>query len=125
MGGYGPKLPLTVDATDGIELTKSLLAAVRQNLKMILLTVPGERVMLPKFGVGLKRYLFEQNTVRLRDDITLKINQQVSVYLPYIQIEKVKFSDLESPESEENKMKITVFYRVDMIGAADALIVEP
>ena len=33
--------------------------AVDQNIKMVLLTNPGERLGIPEFGVGLSKYLFE------------------------------------------------------------------
>jgi phage baseplate assembly protein W len=39
-----------------------LVQTARQKLKNIVLTNPGERVMLPNFGVGIKRYLFSQNS---------------------------------------------------------------
>ena len=31
---------------------------VRQNFKNLLLTIPGERMMDPDFGVGIQRFLF-------------------------------------------------------------------
>jgi len=36
--------------------------SVRESIRVILLTELGERVMLPDFGAGLRRYLFEPNT---------------------------------------------------------------
>ena len=35
-------------------LIKTVKDNVKQNLKMLLFTAPGERVMLPDYGVGLK-----------------------------------------------------------------------
>ena len=34
---------------------------VRESIRLILLTEPRERVMLPEFGAGLKRFLFRPN----------------------------------------------------------------
>ena len=62
MQGFSPKLPLSLDPRDGFLLTKSLPEVVAQNLRMLILTSPGERVMIPAFGVGLYNYLFELNT---------------------------------------------------------------
>ena len=56
--GLSPKLPLTKDPQDGYALNKEYVELVQQNLKMILLTAPGERIMEPEFGVGLRNYLF-------------------------------------------------------------------
>ena len=54
--GISPQLPLVYSHTDGpYQLNKTLKDVVRQNLKMLILTAPGERIMVPEFGVGLHR----------------------------------------------------------------------
>jgi phage baseplate assembly protein W len=59
--GISPKVPLIYDPTDGpYQLNKNLKQTINQNLKMLVLTSPGERIMIPEFGVGLRRFLFEQ-----------------------------------------------------------------
>ena len=61
--GFSPSLPLTYNKTDGpYALLKTIRDVGHQNLKMVILTNPGERVMDPLFGVGISRYLFENNT---------------------------------------------------------------
>jgi len=91
VSGISPKLPLYTDPVDGIALNKTLKQMTRQNLKMIILTSPGERIMHPKFGVGLRRYLFMNNTARTLSDIKKKIEEQVRVYLPSVNILSIKF----------------------------------
>lgn len=59
--GLTLKLPVALDDLDGIKLIKNFPDLVEQNLKNLLLTLPGERIMDPAFGVGLAAYLFEQN----------------------------------------------------------------
>ena len=39
---------------------------IRQSIATILDTEPGERIMLPSFGCGLRRYLMEPNTLATR-----------------------------------------------------------
>ena len=92
---------------------------------MLILTVPGERVMKPKFGVGLKRYLFEQNTEFLRQEISNKISEQVNIYMPFVKIKGINYSDVESSETDANTLKITIQYSIDSISALETLIVEP
>ena len=120
-GGYGPKLPIGIDPEDGFGLTKTIVEQVKQNLKILLLTMPGERAMKPKFGVGLKRYLFEQNSLQLRQEITTKIREQVNIYMPFVDIRDVIFSDLESPESDENKLSISIRYLIKPLKTTDML----
>lgn len=58
--GLDAKLPLTFDNTDKFyTVTKTIKENYQQNVKMLLLTAPGERIMLAKYGVGLRNYLFE------------------------------------------------------------------
>lgn len=56
---YQPKLPLDLDNNDNFIMLKTALSNVKQKLKMVILTNPGEKLMDPLFGVGIYRYLFE------------------------------------------------------------------
>jgi phage baseplate assembly protein W len=58
MSGISPKLPLANNKVDGAyELNKTIKQSVNQNLKNLILTNPGERIMDPLFGVGLSQIL--------------------------------------------------------------------
>ena len=58
--GISVKLPLSYDSEDGpYRLTKNLKENVQQNFKNLMLTNPGERVMLPNFGAGIRQLLLE------------------------------------------------------------------
>ena len=101
MDGYSPKLPLIRDADDGLYgLNKSMFETIRQNLKMLLLTNPGERIMDNNFGVGIRNYIFSQDIQQIRTEITARINKQVSTYLNYISIDNIELSPANS--NEEN-----------------------
>lgn len=116
MAGISPKLPLSVTPEDGTYgLTKSVTEAITQDLKMILLTNPGERIMDSSFGVGLKRFLFEQKATTTYDAISSKILQQVGRYLPQIKIEKILFNTNEEMEIDfldSNIISITLRFSI-------------
>ena len=96
MSGISPRLPLMVNEVDGAYgLLKNYTQVAKQNYKM--LTCPGERIMNPDFGVGLRRYFFENNGPRTYTDINDRILQQTKTYLPFIQLNKIDFS---IPEQE-------------------------
>ena len=59
MASIGVALPITKDSSDGFTMLKSFRKTIKQNFKMLILTSPGERVMEPEFGVGIRRFLFE------------------------------------------------------------------
>ena len=91
--GYGAALPLHTTEVDGpFGLLTTLREVAAQNLKMLVLTSPGERVMDAKFGVGIRNYLFWQYTPATLSDITSRIKSQTGKYLPYIKIMDVSFN---------------------------------
>jgi phage baseplate assembly protein W len=91
MKGLSPKLPVQRDATDGYALTKTHTEMVLQNLKNLLLTVPGEKMMDPLFGVGLKKFLFEQHSIATYSNIHTKLLSQVNRYMPFLTIDDMVF----------------------------------
>lgn len=106
--GFSAVIPLQKDDEDGFySLTKTLAQNIKQNVKNILLTSPGERVMLADFGVGLRNYLFENNTFQLQNDISRSISDQFGTYLPFIQIDNLEFF-----EENEQLIGIRLFYSV-------------
>lgn len=85
--GISIKLPLQVDDIDGpFSLHKTDMSAIHQNLKVLLLTNPGERIMKPDFGVGVRGFLFEQNSEGLKERIHNRIIEQIGTYMPYVKI---------------------------------------
>ena len=85
--GLSISLPLRIDELDGAYgLNKTLTQLAGQNLRMVVLTSPGERMMMPEFGVGVRNYLFEQNTSQTAAALKERIKQQVSTYVPYVNI---------------------------------------
>ena len=69
--------------------------------------------MHPGFGVGLRSYLFEQNSPVTFGELDRTIKQQVDTYLPYIGINKIDFSTSEvSADLDPNFMGITIFFTV-------------
>jgi|ETNvirnome_2_300_1030623.scaffolds.fasta_scaffold04102_2 hypothetical protein len=92
--GIAAKLPLTLSNTFGpYELITDFSSLAKQNLKMLVLTSPGERMMDANFGVGLKKYLFEQNDSSIYSEIDENIRKQVARYLPYIRLDRIMFEE--------------------------------
>jgi hypothetical protein len=95
MSSIAVKLPLMYDSDGGYQMLRTLASTAHQNLKMLILTEPGERIMIPEYGVGLKRYLFENSHSGIESDISSKIHQQVRRYMPYIKIRHIAFDQQE------------------------------
>ena len=110
MASFGVSLPIRRSTSDGFEMITRFKHLVKQNLKMILLTAPGERIMEPDFGVGLRNYLFQ--------NYNQKIKEQVLKYLPVILIENISYS--QSP-TNPNRLNISLKFTIPNIGASDLL----
>ena len=112
--GYAPRLPLGIDNVDGAyTLIKNRRTLIRQNLKMLLLTAPGERMMTPRYGVGLRRYLFEPDTINIRQELKGAIVEQALAYMPEIKIEEIFMLTRDQiPDMVDNTMQLRITYSV-------------
>jgi hypothetical protein len=70
---------------------------IRQSIEAILDTDPGERVMRPDFGCGLRRYLMEPNTTMTRSAMQRDIDTALSRWEPRIQLTNVAVTPGEEP----------------------------
>lgn len=123
--GLGPRLPLTLGSEGGYMLLQDYNALVRQNLRMVLLTAPGERVMLPEFGVGLRNYIGNPNLPEFSGEIVNKIHEQVNMYLPFLCIIDIHvYNPDNTPKMGAHQLHITVEFEVVPLGFSDILEVE-
>lgn len=82
--------------------------AIKQNLKMLLLTRPGEYVMDANYGVGLPDYLFELEGLIDTGGLETKIRTQAATYMPYMTIEDLSVTI--EPDSTVMRIRIEFFY---------------
>jgi len=123
MNGIGPELPLSRNKIDGIyTLVTSYKEEVKQNFKILLLTAPGERMMNPDFGVGLRHYLFEPHSVAA-SHIRQKIQQQVSKYMPFIRINTLEINSNPQYTEDTNILSIKIIYDVPGISLQSSIII--
>lgn len=81
---YGPKFPLSLGNEDTYKMNDSVEQQISFYLKNLILTSPGENISDPNYGVGLRRFLFEQNIPSNISRIQNEIMGQISKYLPYL-----------------------------------------
>lgn len=82
--------------------------AIKQNLKMLLLTRPGEYVMDANYGVGLPDYLFELEGLVDTSGLEAKIRSQAATYMPYMTINNLSVTI--EPGSTIMRIRIEFFY---------------
>ena len=118
MASLAPQLPLTLDSGDGYTSIKSLKRLINQNFKMLILTNPGERVMEPEFGIGIKQFLFENFQSDVYARIDSRIREQTAIYIPIISITSIEFG---TGGIEDNSIAIRIEYRIPDIATSDLL----
>ena len=119
MAGYSARLPIIEDSNDGFGLLQTLTDVAKQNVKMILFTEPGERIWDINFGVGVKRYLFEQNTSSTRNQLKQRITNQITKYLPYINIlnlEVLAIDENDQIVETSNFLRVKLFFNISGLG---------
>lgn len=93
---------------------------VRQSIETVLSTEPGERVMMPDFGCGLRRYLMAPNTVATRTAIQNEVTQALTMWEPRIRLTRVAVE----PGEEPTLVWIDIAY-VRLLDLAAANLVYP
>lgn len=68
------------------------VALIKGDLLILLLTNPGERVMMPQFGTPLKTLLFDPNDTFLADKAKQMIINSISQWEPRVKIDAVNVS---------------------------------
>jgi phage baseplate assembly protein W len=123
MSGLAAKLPLSISPDIGAyEALNTIKEVAAQNIKMIVFTNPGERVMDAFFGVGVRRYLFRQNTLETHSYLKAKIKKQIAKYLPYVKIEKLHIdSTATNPQLPENFIKVVLQYKISPYNISSVL----
>lgn len=118
MTSLTPRLPLSFGDNPNYQNIETINELVQQNLKNLCLTVPGERLMDSNFGVGMKTFLFEQNLETVYADIAAKIDEQVGIYMPFIEIDNI---DIFPDQQNENLVHVQVQYFIVPTSEQDIL----
>ena len=121
--GFSPYLPLRTDNIH-YDMIFDITVNIHQNLKNLLLTNPGERIMIPEFGVGIRKLLFEMNTEDVFSDLSETIQEQVNSFLPYIEIDDIFQLEPEDPETADESLSIVIQYSVPSLGIESAIKVD-
>jgi len=84
------------------------IAQASENLKNLILTKKGERVMQPEFGCDIWELLFEPISEDvISTQIESSILSAVEIWLPYINIDKIIF-DYDENDIDSNKINVEV-----------------
>jgi len=82
---------------------------VRQSVRVILSTRPGELLLHPDFGAGLDTFLNDLDTVALRRRIHDRILDSLARWEPRIDVDRVDVCDVPGQPSQ---LRIQIHYRL-------------
>lgn len=117
--GISVSLPLNYDKQDGpFKLNKTIEDSVKQNFQNLILTVKGERIMDPDFGVGISSFLFENYDPTTEHRIREEALRQTKKYMPFINILEFKISEA---ATNNNQFYIYIRYSVNSLNTLDEL----
>jgi phage baseplate assembly protein W len=102
-----PFLPYP-DATGQLNYP-SLEQCVRDAIRIILTTRPGEQLMQPLFGAGLQNFLDEGNTVAIRRQIQTAILESLQTYESRIAVDTV---DVDTVTGAPSEIHVQIHYRL-------------
>ena len=110
----GIKLPIV--GVDGrlFDLSYSTEDQAISNLKNLILTRQGERLMQPLFGTKLQDSLFEQNDDILKASIKSSIEQAVEFWLPYISINSLEVNPVIAVGSSREEHGVQISLQVSV-----------
>ena len=74
---------------------------------MIVLTEQGEKLTDIDFGCGLRRFLFEQDSINL-EEIQEQIVEQIETYAPYVDVTNVEVNYVNNQQTMNVKIKYVI-----------------
>jgi len=89
--------------------TKTTMDAVKNDIKLLLMTQRGERLFQPNLGMNIRRFLFEQITEDTEIEIENDIVDTFSRWLPFVQLSDILI-DLKN--QDRNQIKIEVKFNI-------------
>jgi uncharacterized protein len=110
-----PLLPMPVN---GQLLYPKLDRSVRESIRILLLTRPGERLMRPLFGAGLDNFRDESNTLATRRRIQTAILETLSTYEPRITVDRV---DVDPVVNAPGEIHVQIHYRLLRTGQSQQI----
>lgn len=92
-----------VKTSRGFLATQKSINQIKSDLLCLLLTNPGERVMLPDFGTPLRKLIFEPNDAVLADKARDMIIASIRIWEPRVVIQAIEVtSNIDIQSLNEN-----------------------
>lgn len=108
--GIGIMLPISIGKT-AFNQSFTTYEQVKTNIKSLLLTAKGERVMQPNLGSGLNELIFDNNSDTFAFLLENTIISTLATWLPYVTVEYIDVS-VSNSTRDTNRAEISITFRV-------------
>ena len=95
---------------------------IKDNLRNLLSTNKGERLMLSDFGANLKELAYDLSTEAIDTLAITRISAAVQSYMPFIELKTFEPTVQKSPEGEVLLSLIKIGYNVPSVGITDGTL---
>jgi len=89
--------------------TKTTMDAIKNDVRLLLMTQRGERLFQPFLGMNIRRFLFEQIT----DDTAIEIENDIvdtfQTWLPFVELQNI---EVDLGDQDRNTIKINVTFNI-------------
>ena len=119
--GRGWSFPPQFDLNNGLLELKmvSLEADIKESLGILLSTAPGERVMQPSYGCGLKSMMFETIDETAITEIRDLVERAILFFEPRISVEDVS---VDTADIYEGLLRIHIDYTIISINTRSNIV---
>ena len=108
----GLDFPISIQAGDTMgyfATTKTTMDAIKNDIRLLLMTQRGERLFQPFLGMNIRRFLFEQIT----DDTAIEIENDIvdtfQTWLPFVELRDI---DVDLGDQDRNKISINITFNI-------------
>ena len=108
----GLDLPVARQAGDQggyFATTKTTMDAIKNDIRLLLMTERGERLFQPFLGMNIRRFLFEQIT----DDTAIEIENDIvdtfQTWLPFVELRDI---NVDLGDQDRNKISINITFNI-------------
>lgn len=92
---------------------------IKQSLRILFSTKPGERVFRPEFGCQVDKWVFGEMDLSTKTLIADAVHQAINHYEPRIEVERV---EVNQPSAHEGSLLVNISYRIRQTNTRSNLV---
>ncbi|QAY79323.1 GPW/gp25 family protein [Sphingosinicella sp. BN140058] len=117
--GIGWSYPVATDPLSGDVALSAYERDIKEAIRIILETAPGERVMRPRFGCGIHDLVFEEMSATTLFGVEAAVREALTLFEPRIELQDVNVDPF---QATSGMLIVSITYRVRRTNQIDNLV---